>query len=90
MPFYHFPSEFVYWTQNPDHDKLKEKIKPVIQNLENQVRDSRSFSLCNVISSYPHTDPYNLFLKDDQTQHSIVWKPITTMLEEMSKKDGFQ
>jgi hypothetical protein len=88
MPFYHFPSEFVYWTQISDHDKLKEKIKPEIQNLENLVKDSRSFSLCNVISSYPHTDPYNLLLKDDQTQHSVVWKPITTMLEEMSKKDG--
>ena len=61
MPFYHFP-EF-YWTQNPDHDKLKEKIK-LSNTKPRKSGEGLSFSLCNVISSYPHTDPYNLFLKD--------------------------
>tara|TARA_R110002153_G_scaffold17691_1_gene61640 strand:- start:49 stop:687 length:639 start_codon:yes stop_codon:yes gene_type:complete len=89
MTFFHFPSHFVYWTQIPEHVELKKVLMPIIQNFENDIKNNKPFSACNVKSSFEcENDNVNSFLRGKKIEGTLVWKPLFQMLNEINKKDG--
>ena len=38
MPFFHFPSEFVYWEQVNNHEKIKSELAQKSYNIPNDLK----------------------------------------------------
>ena len=90
MSFYHFPSHFVYWMQVSEHNKIKDKLVPIIEQINSRVRNI-PFVCSEVISSFncPEKE-INNFLKEEWIEESLVWKPIFQMLQKVESLEGMR
>jgi hypothetical protein len=82
MGFYHFPSEFVYWTKNERHEEIKDKLMKKIE--EDKInRESETFGVVNGTTNYD-TNGKNDFLSDAELQESLVFEPLEKMIREFN------
>lgn len=78
MPYFKFPSHFVYWSQVEDHKSIKEQILPTILKLEKEIADDKTFLASNVTTNFLKQRD---FLNDDLVS-KIVWKNLEDMVSE--------
>ena len=95
MTFFHFPSNFVYWENVSEHEKLKEMYLPKIRQMEKYTKDALYYNGCTSVvnSSYSATNDnkeYNYYLLDQLLLSNVVWKPLDNMIEKVNNsKDMF-
>ena len=83
MPHYQFPTNYVYWENIKEHEYLKAKYMPIIDDIEKR-KDTplkNPFNLCD-ISSTSFCDK-NTFLSSDDID-KIIWGPLDNFIEEIN------
>ena len=83
MPHHQFPTTYVYWETLKDHDILKSKYMPIIDQIE-QRKDTplkNPFNFCDInVTSFSDK---NTFLSSDDIDE-IIWKPIDNFIREIN------
>lgn len=90
MPFFRFPSDFVYWTnlKDEDHKKIKDILLPQIREKENKESHKGHFAYGDASTSYFEKDG-NDFLLKDEFSNKIVWEPFDNMLKKYNKNEEY-
>ena len=85
MPHYQFPTSYVYWENIKEHDYLKAKYMPIIDEIEkrNDVSLKNPFEFCDV-SSISFGKNIDFLSSDDK--HKIVWGPLDNFIKEINSK----
>lgn len=81
MPFFHFPSEFVYWEQVNNHEKIKSELLPIIKS-ENEKTKNNPFISSKVNTSFYHDariGEQNKFLHEMKFMEDIIHDPLHNM-----------
>lgn len=63
MPFFHFPSEFVYWENVENHKEIKKELFPLILEKDSKT-ENKPFDTCKFNSSFHKTD-FNLYANEN-------------------------
>jgi len=83
MPHYQFPTNYVYWENIKEHDDLKVKYMPIINEIE-RCKDTplkNPFNLCDInVTSFAGK---NTFLSSNDID-KIIWKPLDNYIEEIN------
>ena len=85
MPHYQFPTSYIYWENIKEHDYLKAKYMPIIDEIEKR-KDTPLKNPCNLwdISSRSFSCQ-NTFLHSNDI-NKIVWNPIDNCIKEINSK----
>ena len=83
MGIYFFPSEFVYWTENTEHSKMKDKLMTKIKSTENIYKDNTP-GVFNAFTSFSSTEANKemSFLGEPDVLEALVFKPYKQMIKE--------
>jgi hypothetical protein len=84
MGIYHFPSEFVFWTENEKHTELKDELVEKI-NKDTQIRKQDTGGLTNAITNYANNE-YCQFLNDTTLIKNVVVEPFKEMIKEFNSR----
>jgi hypothetical protein len=83
MPHYQFPTNYVYWENIKEHDDLKAKYMPIINEIERR-KDTplkNPFNFCDInVTSFSEK---NTFLSSNDID-KIIWKPLDNFIEEIN------
>lgn len=85
---YLFPMPFVWWTKIENHQEIKQKYMPLVNQdyeLNRQTYKLKSLWSCSVTSSF-FSDSLILSIFDNYFINTIVWNTIDKMFEEMNEK----
>jgi hypothetical protein len=84
MGIYHFPSEFVFWTENEKHTELKDELVEKI-NKDAQIRKQNTWAVKNAVTNYTN-DEYCHFLSDTTLIENVVVEPFKEMIKEFNSR----
>ena len=79
MPHAQFPCHYVYWVDVENHETLKTKYLPIIENMKNINMDNRPFPQSRFNTNY---SKFMDFLNVNDIEN-IVWTPIQKMINEI-------
>lgn len=87
MGVYYFPSEFVYWIDNPKHHEMKNELVTKILSTEECYKNNTP-GLNKAFTSYneKHSSNNTSFLSDPTVLQELVYKPFEKMLEEYNSR----
>jgi len=83
MPFYQFPSEFVYWDKIENHDEIKKEILPKILEA-NKNKKNNPFNACKFNTSFKYNEKPDLDVLNKKMSDFIIF-----YLEKMFKIMNF-
>jgi len=88
-----FPAPFVWWKKLKDHETIKEKYLPLIEedyNLNKDFYNSKNSWNCDVTTSF-FEELKICPLFDDNFCNDVIWNPIDEMLADMTDRlDGIR
>lgn len=76
-----FPTNFVYWEQIHEHEKIKKELLSLISNYE-KLHEEHSEGLINAITSYACHDIHNYIHSD--ILNKLIWKPLENLLKKIN------
>lgn len=87
-----FPAPFVWWKKVKEHEKIKEKYLPMIEedyNLNRDSYNSKNSWNCEVTTSFFQEKICSLF--DETFYNDVIWDSIDKMIFDMTKRlDGIR
>lgn len=96
MPSFIFPCEYVYWRNLENHEKLKSKLLPQIEQITHDIlKDHNQFSSCRSKGSLFNGDrqktlEVNKFLTSSEIVKDVVWDTIDMGLEHLEVERGIE
>jgi ectoine hydroxylase-related dioxygenase (phytanoyl-CoA dioxygenase family) len=89
MGVYYFPSEFVFWMDNPKHSEMKDKLMNDISNADKHFERNTN-GVFNARTSYTEDEDLCkdkvLFLNEPHVLQELVYKPFEKMIEEYNSR----
>tara|TARA_R110002153_G_scaffold273413_1_gene444279 strand:- start:730 stop:1380 length:651 start_codon:yes stop_codon:yes gene_type:complete len=87
MGVYYFPSEFVYWTDNPKHLEMKDELITKISLTEERYKNNNP-GLDNAFTSFDETESLGKisFLSEPHILQELVYNPFEKMLDEYNSR----
>jgi hypothetical protein len=87
MGVFFFPSEFVFWSDNPQHIGVKDELMKNIQTIEHKFDDNTQMTL-NASTSFNEECSGNAtFLNEPHILQELVYKPFGEMIKEYNKRN---
>ena len=84
MGIYHFPSEFVFWTENEKHTELKDELVEKI-NKDAQIHKQNTVGVKNAVTNYTNNE-YCQFLNDTTLLENVIVEPFKEMIKEFNSR----
>lgn len=90
MGLFHFPSNFVYWTDIKNHEEIKRKLIPKIEKIDHKQRSEKQKDngLINASTNY-NTATGNFLDEEPYITNELVWKPLNELLKKLNSREGF-
>jgi|TARA_R110000851_G_C12898342_1_gene547888 hypothetical protein len=90
MGIHYFPSEFVYWVDNPKHSQMKDELMKKIMDTEEVLKINQP-GILNAFTSFSENkkeDETLLFLDEYPIVQELVFTPFKKMIEEYNKREN--
>jgi hypothetical protein len=93
MPIHYFPANFVYWKNAINHDKIKARIVPKIEELHEEHKNNHmglGYGYTSYFKTSMEIERENLFLKNDSLLMESIWDAVDETINYLRKnKNGF-
>lgn len=93
MPSFIFPCEYIYWRNVDNHEEIKNKLIPQIENaIDVHVKDHNPFNGCkmkgSIFEDTKKTIEVNKFLFEDDIVRDIIWNTLEMGVKHLYDEKG--
>jgi hypothetical protein len=83
MPHKQFPTKYIYWEKIENHEQLKAKYMPIIDEIENSTKFQNPFEYCELKRISYNNESVNSFISNED-MYEIMWKPMNNFIREIN------
>jgi hypothetical protein len=86
MGIFHFPSNFVYWENIENHEKIKSVLMNKVLELDQgRFKNYKTSGIINATTNFQKGDDFYKCI-DDEILTDLVWKPLDNLLSKLNSK----